>query len=448
MRKSTKNRTWFPEKPTKIEFTFDRALMQLSQYGSIDKLKKEQRKVTINRIAAMLAWDPRYAFSQFESVGININKPIHEEIIEQMYFCRFGLAMNALKYFYKEKSVPTSNDEEALEKMISSDYISFKEVMRIINSKKISSFIEAVECASIEMNNYKVIKKFAEGGWSNIYLIIDEGETDEDFIKVMKVPANNLLNDNVEKIVSKHEGQLSKALEEIAKEEKRINSKSSNTSQDRFKNFQYRPIPQFFEMQKITCDGETIPALIYEYIRGSTFEKFFQEKKTIKEITEVFIGGAYALNYIHTKGFTHNDLKGDNMIVGDNGRVYVLDLAFSRLDDSESTIMGVRSYTAPERILGGSPPTEKADQYSWGVMMYEAICGEKPLSYTITLGDKQQFARVVNKGSLKPDFKELRKKAPRKLTTIVEKCMAYNPEDRYDSMQQVEDKLISLRNKL
>jgi serine/threonine protein kinase len=334
----------------------------------------------------------------------------------------------------------------------------------------------------MRVDGYEIVKPLKIGGWSNIYLIIDEGETDEDFLKVLKVPSQNMKgNDNVERIISKY-GSVKQALAEITREEKRINSKTSSTSTDRFKNFHYRPLPQFFDMKIVDAghfsnrdlalmkirdvmtivererkaDEESVWArrtiaynspvfgLIYEYIRGCTFDEFFASKRSEAETVSVFAKAAYALNYIHTKGFTHNDLKGDNVMVGENGNVYILDLAFSRFEESESTIKGVRVFTAPERILGGTAPTKKADQYALGIMMYKAIVGKTPLSYEDASGDKREFARRVFRGELKPDFSLLHKKASPALCEVIERCLAFNPEDRYASSEDVEESLVGL----
>ncbi len=286
------------------------------------------------------------------------------------------------------------------------------------------------------------------GGWSNIYLIRDHGETEDDFIKILKLPSKNLDNDNVNKIIEKY-GSIDKALNEITKEEKRINSKTISRSRDDFKNYQYRPLPQFLGSQIMKLSDKESLGLIYEYIEGKTFEHYFTQERPEEEIIEVFAKTAYSLNYIHTKGFTHNDIKKDNVIVARNGLVFLLDLAFSKFKESQSTIKGVREYTAPERILGGESPSKKSDQYSFGVLLYESLTGQKPISYQDTLGDKTKFAEGVYEGKLRAkSLQDIKPEINSHLASIIMKCLEYNPKNRYDSMQQVEDELVALKNKI
>lgn len=314
----------------------------------------------------------------------------------------------------------------------------------VLKMSLVDDFDELYNCSLIEIDDYCVIKDFKKGGWSDIYLIIDEGEYDDDFIKLLKVPNKNIhKNDNVERIISKF-GDLETALKEITKIERRINSKLSSTSKDNFKNFEYRPIPQFFDMKQVKINEKTALCLIYEYIRGVDVDEYFKTERTRNEIISAFSRGAYSLNYIHSKGFIHNDLKGDNMLVAENGKVYLIDLAFSSFQDSETTKKGVRAYTAPERINGRVSPSEKSDQYAFGIMMYKALVGELPMSYSQTNGDKNEFSRRVALGIIKPNLEQLRQKTDENLFKIISRCISFNPEDRYDSMQQVEQELIDL----
>ncbi|MBT3813891.1 protein kinase [Candidatus Woesearchaeota archaeon] len=316
----------------------------------------------------------------------------------------------------------------------------------ILKQGRFSSVKELGECASIQLPHHYVIKKHASGGWSQVYLIIDKGETDEDFIKVLKVPKNNIdmnKDPNVKKIIEKN-SSIENTLKAIAEEEKRINSKTSNTSNDNFPNFEYRPLPQFHESY---VGNNGIPLLIYEFIRGETLEDHFEEERPLEEKLDVLTRTAYSLNYIHQKGFTHNDIKKDNFMRSEvNDRVYLLDLGLSRVTESDSSIRGKRAYAAPERITGQSNPSEEADQYSFGVMAYEILTGELPIDFGETEEEKAEMVIKVRDGEVLPDYELLRERVPSQLAEIIEICLSYDPKDRYGSMQEVEDQLWALQN--
>ncbi|MEA3514648.1 MAG: protein kinase [Nanoarchaeota archaeon] len=404
----------------------------------IQSYKKDSFRKKINAMHSIreIAKSIRYLA---ETVNTPEIKPIEDEGYE------------FIKSYLDSKYSQNKTEEQIiseLTELVHNKHVNYKNLNQILKENKCISSEELKECSLIEIDDYDILHKFTNGGWSNIYLIRDQDETEDDFIKILKLPSKNLDNDNVDKIIKKY-GSIDKALNEISKEEKRINSKTISRSRDDFKNYQYRPLPQFLGSQRMKLNDKESLGLISEYIEGKTFEQYFTQERPEEEIIEVFAKTAYSLNYIHTKGFTHNDIKKDNVIVARNGLVFLLDLAFSRFKESQSTIKGVREYTAPERILGGESPTKKADQYSFGVLLYESLTGQKPISYQDIQGDKTKFAEGVYEGELRAkSLQDIKPEINPHLASVIMKCLEYNPKKRYDSMQQVEDELVALKNKI
>jgi len=352
------------------------------------------------------------------------------------------------KYVCDAQGNLRSEDEitKELMQIVQDGSLDYKNLRKILKFSKARDLDEILECHNVgNLWGYIAIQRYKSGGWSNLYLIINENETEEEFIKILKTPSKNLDNPNVTYIIDKY-GSLEEALKQMAHDEERTTDKLTNTSRDAFSNFEYRPLPQFFRwVNPFDPSGKYItPLLIYEFIEGETIKDFFKTERTYKETLEVLARAAYCLNYIHQKGFIHNDIKSDNFMVGINGRVYLLDLAFSRLKGSVSTIKGVRAYTAPERVLGNATPTEKSDQYGFGAMGYEILTGKMPVDYGKTEEEKAKIAISVNKGEIKPGFNLLKEKTTPELAFIIEKCLAFNYQDRYDSMQKVENELVRL----
>ena len=321
---------------------------------------------------------------------------------------------------------------------------------KLLNDNLIDNINELVDCASISIERYDVVKKLASGGWSDNYLIIKHNNSSKlpvrRFLKIVDKKIHN--NSNVERIISSF-GGLENTLEKLESEEEYVNDATSNPSEDNFKNFQYRPLPNCYGLSNLTIRGISKKGIIYDFIDGETCDKYLTKELVLFEKLDLLSKVAYSLNYIHQKGFTHNDIKPDNFMVGKNGRVYLLDLAFSRLTESHYTIRGVGTYTAPERIKGGASPTEVADQYSFGVLAYQLLTGELPLTYSDTKGDKKLFSKRVNSGKLLPkNILDIKTDLPKEIGELVMKCLSYNPKDRYKSMQEVEDEFISLRRSL
>lgn len=104
-------------------------------------------------------------------------------------------------------------------------------------------------------------------------------------------------------------------------------------------------------------------------------------------VADIFRQLASGIRAVHQAGMLHRDLKPGNVVVADTGRVVVLDFGLVReLDISEDgirltnegSISGTPAYMSPEQA-SGQPLTEASDWYSFGVMLYELLCGQLPI---------------------------------------------------------------------
>lgn len=125
--------------------------------------------------------------------------------------------------------------------------------------------------------------------------------------------------------------------------------------------------------------------LAMEYVAGCTLRDVLRERGALRpraalDILEPVLA---ALGAAHRAGFVHRDMKPENVLIGDDGRVKVADFGLVRAVDTETnstgTIMGTVSYLAPEQIEHGTADT-RADVYACGVVLYEMLTGAKPHS--------------------------------------------------------------------
>ncbi len=88
-----------------------------------------------------------------------------------------------------------------------------------------------------------------------------------------------------------------------------------------------------------------------------------------------------ALGAAHRAGFVHRDMKPENVLIGDDGRVKVADFGLVRAVDTVTnttgSVLGTVSYLAPEQIEHGTADT-RVDVYACGVVLYEMLTGGKP----------------------------------------------------------------------
>ncbi|MEV0639801.1 Stk1 family PASTA domain-containing Ser/Thr kinase [Streptomyces sp. NPDC050619] len=130
------------------------------------------------------------------------------------------------------------------------------------------------------------------------------------------------------------------------------------------------------------ADGSYV-YLAMEYIAGCTLRDVLRERGALQpraalDILEPVLA---ALGAAHRAGFVHRDMKPENVLIGDDGRVKVADFGLVRSVDTVThttgTVLGTVAYLAPEQIESGTADP-RVDVYACGVVLHEMLTGEKP----------------------------------------------------------------------
>ncbi|MDH6227373.1 Stk1 family PASTA domain-containing Ser/Thr kinase [Streptomyces sp. MJP52] len=123
--------------------------------------------------------------------------------------------------------------------------------------------------------------------------------------------------------------------------------------------------------------------LAMEYVAGCTLRDVLRERGALQpraalDILEPVLA---ALGAAHRAGFVHRDMKPENVLIGDDGRVKVADFGLVRavdtVTDSSGSVLGTVSYLAPEQIERGTVDP-RVDVYACGIVLHEMLTGEKP----------------------------------------------------------------------
>ncbi|MEV7679190.1 Stk1 family PASTA domain-containing Ser/Thr kinase [Streptomyces sp. NPDC088341] len=123
--------------------------------------------------------------------------------------------------------------------------------------------------------------------------------------------------------------------------------------------------------------------LAMEYVAGCTLRDVLRERGALQpraalDILEPVLA---ALGAAHRAGFVHRDMKPENVLIGDDGRVKVADFGLVRavgdVTQTTGTVLGTVSYLAPEQIEYGTSDT-RVDVYACGVVLHEMLTGAKP----------------------------------------------------------------------
>ncbi len=170
-------------------------------------------------------------------------------------------------------------------------------------------------------------------------------------------------------------------------------------------------------------------------------ERFLPVKTTLSWIRPLVEG----LGYAHRKGLIHRDIKSANILISSENRPVLTDFGIARITtDTQSTraaeasqltrpgtIMGTLQYMSPEQITG-KPVTPVSDIYSMGVVMYQCLTGELPFRGDT---DWSTMHKIANNAPTAP--RGIRSDIPKPIETLVLRCMAKDPSQRYQSCEEL-----------
>ena len=186
---------------------------------------------------------------------------------------------------------------------------------------------------------------------------------------------------------------------------------------------------------------------VMEYVDGPTVLDLLREEKRVdpERALDIVLQVARALDHAHKRGLVHQDIKPDNVMLGEGGIVKLCDLGLAKnLDeDSGGRAIGTANYMAPEQIMGTADVDIRADIYSLGVTLYRMLYGKLPYK-------GQSPAVVMSKHLNEPlEFPPEPSETPvPQLLTIMQKMMSKRREDRYQTPRELLDVLERIREEL
>lgn len=156
-------------------------------------------------------------------------------------------------------------------------------------------------------------------------------------------------------------------------------------------------------------DGQLI---LEEFVDGATVAEIMEGGKIrLRGAKKILSEVCNALSVIHSQGFVHRDVKPENILVNKTGRVVLIDFNASRKITNarqDTEILGTVGYASPEQ-LGVSHTDERTDIYAAGVLLNVMVTGKHP-------------SETLPKG---------------RVGRIIRKCTNVNPNDRYQTAQQL-----------
>lgn len=252
-------------------------------------------------------------------------------------------------------------------------------------------------------DHYKIIRQIAAGGMSNVYLAEDSRLNKKWAVKKMK---SDLF--------------LSKDSDSRNRMEISILSRLDCA---------YLPrIVDFIEEEDYTY-------IVMDYVAGQPLNKVLKEEGCLplQQVYEIGKQLCKALMYLHslTPPVIYRDLKPGNIMIREDGDIRLIDFGIAKEYHSngapDTTALGTKEYAAPEQFgdargKGIYKTDERTDIYSLGVTLYEMVNGRKK-------------GKIADKKRRTKDKK--RADSLKEWNRIIAKCTQYNPNDRYQTIEEV-----------
>src|SRR5580765_5379045 len=205
-------------------------------------------------------------------------------------------------------------------------------------------------------------------------------------------------------------------------------------------------------------DMDGVLFLTMELVEGKTLTELIPPHgMSLEQLLHVGIPLADALGAAHQRGITHRDLKPANVMVTDEGRVKVLDFGLAKLQEEspvdgltvaatvsapltiEGRILGTVAYMSPEQAQGKAVDA-RSDVFSLGILLFEMATGERPFK-----GDTNvSVLSAILKDTPTP-VTDSNPGLPADLARIVRRCLAKDPERRYQTAADLRNELEELK---
>ena len=271
------------------------------------------------------------------------------------------------------------------------------------------------------LSHYRIVKKIASGGMGSVYVAEDTKLSRQVALKAL--PAEMAQNE-----------ERRSRFEREAKAVAALNH------------------PNIVMVHSVE-EVEGVHFITMELVRGKTLSELLPKHGlSLSKFFGIAVPLTDAVAAAHQSGITHRDLKPDNVMLSEEGRVKVLDFGLAKPQQGfvsggsgsevatehmtrEGGILGTLHYMSPEQAEGKSVD-HRSDIFSLGIIFYEMLTGHRPFAGETPASI---ISSIIKDTPL--SVTELKPSIPRDLAKIIKRCLAKDPERRYQNSKDVRNEL-------
>ena len=210
-------------------------------------------------------------------------------------------------------------------------------------------------------------------------------------------------------------------------------------------------------------EAEGFHFIAMEYVQGETLRtKIHHEHEELSKLLRVLQHVAEGLAKAHAARIVHRDLKPDNIMVSSDGHAKILDFGLAKLIEPRTTsessgeeptilqhstpglVLGTIGYMSPEQAQGKTREVDhRSDIFSFGCILFEAITRRKAFSGSDSI---ETLNKIIREPA--PPLSSFNVAAPADLRRVVRRCLAKDPDERYQNIKDVAIELKELRREL
>jgi len=183
-----------------------------------------------------------------------------------------------------------------------------------------------------------------------------------------------------------------------------------------------------------------LPFIVMEYLDGMTLSEVLQHEGgslPLAETIALMKQLAQGLAFLHKNGLVHRDVKPQNVILGGEGRVTILDLGVVRDTANPGltrpgAMVGTPYYMSPEQILGAEDIDKRTDVYAVAAMTFELLTGRPPF-----LGENNFEVLYGHKNLPPPDASQVQASIPKNVAKVLMRALSKRRDDRPDTVTEL-----------